>query len=299
MKLRLFIITILLALGPSWLSAQDDVTRSDSVSVSSAVFTGPLRPITSSLELHLGSGSARNTYLAPLLYSGPELGVYYERARRWRALDWMSLQSMSGQFLMGDDKGQHSSDWSGRFRYRYAALYGFDLYYLMLMAGPSLGVEVGFDYNLKMAASNNPATARAAVNMGVTLMGAMHYRWLRRSNVAFLQVQMPLLGYALMPEYGASYYESFSLGVVDNLHHFTSLHNQQDFDLRLCTDVQLTARRGGILRLGMAYRIETMQINLTTTRFSAFEAILGWTFHSLPYNARKVHLSKQSAYEAY
>lgn len=248
-----------------------------------------LRPITSSLEVHLGSASVRNTYLAPLLYTGQDLGLSYERSRRWKDPDWMSLQSLSGQFTMGEDKGSHSESWSGRLRYRYAAHYGWDLFFLNLMAGPYMGTDVGFDYNLKMASGNNPATARLAVNAGISLMAATHYRLLGRMSQANLLLQTPLLGYAMMPEYGASYYESFYLGNVEHMHHFTSLHNQQDLDLRLTTDVPLLPTRGGDLRLGVACHIETMKINQTTTRLSSIEAIVGWTFQSLPYNPRRTH----------
>ena len=256
------------------------------------------RPISSSLELHLGSASVRNTYLAPLLYTGTDLGLTYERARRWRQADWMSLQTLSGQFTMGQDRGVHSENWSGRLRYRYAAHYNCDLYLLTLMAGPYLGTEVGFDYNLKMASGNNPATAHLTVNAGISLMAATRYRLFRRRSKAYLLMQAPLLGYALMPEYGASYYETFYLNNVAHLHHLTSLHNQQDLDLRLLTDIPLLPSRGGDLRLGVAYHIETMKINETITRLSALEAVAGWTFQSLPYNRRKASPYKR-VYEAY
>lgn len=243
------------------------------------------RPVTSSIEVHLGSASVRNTYLTPLLYSGQDLGLSYERARRWKNLDWMSLQTLSGQFTMGEDKGAHSENWSGRLRYHYASHYVWDCYFFTLMAGPYAGAEVGFDYNLKMASGNNPATARLALNIGLSLMSTTRYRFFGRLSKAYALLQAPLMGYALMPEYGASYYESFYLGNVKHLHHFTSLHNQQDLDLRFITDIPLLPTRGGDLRIGLAYHIETMKIQHTTTRFSAVEAIVGWSFQCIPYNS--------------
>ena len=240
------------------------------------------RPIQGSLELHLGGASVRNTYLAPFLYSGPDIGLSYERTRRWKNLDWMSLQSLTGQFAIASDPGEHSDQWSGRMRYRYAALHAFDFYYLSLMAGPSAGIDVGADYNLKMASSNNPAGARFTTNIGLQLMANLPYRLWKRHCVATLQAHAPLLGYAMMPAYGASYYETFSLGNSSALHHFSSLHNQQDLDLRLTTDVPLSRHHGGAWRFGFGYHIETMQLNQITTRFSSFEAIVGWTFQRLP-----------------
>lgn len=256
------------------------------------------RVITSSLELRLGSSSVRNTYLTPLLYTGPDLGLAYERARRWKNLDWMSLQTLCGRFAMGEDKGAHSDTWSGRLQYRYAAHYAFDLYYFTLMAGPYVGTDVGFDFNLKLSSSNNPATAHLTLNTGLSLMAATRYKLFGRPSKACLLLQVPLLGYALMPEYGASYYESFYLGESEHLHHFTSLHNQQDLDVRLTTDIPLLSNRGGDIRLGVGYRIETLEINQVNTRFSAFEAIVGWTFQSLPFNRRRSS-KLTDYYEAY
>lgn len=242
------------------------------------------RPITSSLEFGLGRASVRNSYLAPLLYTGLDLGVGYERQRAWRYAPWMSLQRLDGQFATGRDRGSHSENWSGRFRYRYAAHYQWRglVPGLTLMAGPYAGAEVGFDYNLKTGGGNNPATARLALNAGLSLMGTYPYQLFRRQGIVTLQLQAPLLGYTLMPEYGASYYETFYLGHTQHLHHLTSLHNQQDLDLRLTTDLPLLRQRGGALRLGVAWQIQTMDINHTVCRFSSFQAVVGWTFQSMP-----------------
>ncbi len=246
------------------------------------------RPIASSVELHLGTASVRNTYLAPLLYEGQDLSIGYERARDWRTAPWSSLQTLVGQFTMGEDKGAHSESWSGRLRYRYAAHYNCVLAFnddIKFGVGPYAGTEVGFDYNLKMASGNNPATARLVANAGFSALTTYKYSMRDHHGVLNLLVQAPLLGYALMPEYGASYYESFLLSNTSNQHHFTSLHNLQDLDVRLTTDFNLSRNSAaGALRLGVGYHIETMAINGIHTRFSSIEAIMGWTFRSIPYS---------------
>lgn len=308
-KLLIFLLTLTACSDLLWAQATDDnsqiaihtkcVSHIDTLSRTETPCIANIRPITSTLELHLGSASVRNTYLAPLLYTGKDLGLHYERARRWKNLGIMSLQSLSGQFTTGDDRGSHSENWSGRLRYRYAAMLNCDLFFLTLMAGPYVGGDLGFDYNLKMAGGNNPATARIALNTGASLMGAFHYRIFDRRTKFTLQFQAPLLGYAFMPEYGASYYETFYLDKTQNQHHLTSLHNQQDLDLRLTAEAPLWPNRGGALRLGLGYHIETMDINHTVTRFSAIEAIVGWTLQSIPYNPRKSNLKHLMTYEAY
>lgn len=283
---NLLILLLILAVCSNQSQAQTEVSSD----LQDVPYLLSNRPVSSSLEFHGGSASVRNSYLAPLLYSGMDLGISYERQRDWRYSPWMSLQRLDGQFTMGEDQGPHSENWSGRFRYRYAAHYQWRDFSdnLVLMAGPYLGAEVGFDYNLKMAAGNNPATARAAVNAGLSLMGTYHYELFRRQSVVSLQLQAPLLGYALMPEYGASYFETFYLGNTQHLHHFSSLHNQQDLDLRLTTDIPVSPHRGGALRLGVAWHIETMDINQTINRFSSLEAVVGWTFQCVPMKSVKL-----------
>ena len=281
MRIPTLLLTILLIIPIS-------TTQADKVCAVLHAEQPAERPITSSIALHLGSASVRNTYLAPLLYQGADIALGYERSRHWKDLRWHSLQSVTGQFIMGSDKGDHTESLAGRIRYRYATHYGIGLQRWTLSVGPYVGTDIGFDYNLKMSSGNNPATAHVTINAGASVLGAVSYNIRRRACQASLLVQMPLAGYACMPEYGASYYESFYLKNTQGLHHFTSLHNQQDLDIQLQTDIPLRTRSSGALRIGCGFHIETMQINHTNTRLSSLNAIIGWTFQCIPvkYNAK-------------
>ena len=172
------------------------------------------------------------------------------------------------------------------------------------MAGPYANMQGGFNYNLKMAGSNNPATAQVAVQMGASMAGVWHYELGGQACSAMLQMQMPLLGYALQPEYGASYFEAFYLKSSENLNHLTSLHNRQDLDVRLTTDLAVSVLpwsrdNANSLRLGLGYHIETMDVNEVVTRFSTFDFIIGLVFDHIKYNRQKTNLLKRQAYEAY
>lgn len=266
-----------------------------------------VRPIRNILQLQLGEAKVRDTYLTPQLYSGPELGVNYERWHAWKDTRWASQQVVSATMAMAEDRGAHSETWAGRFGYRYAAHYRWDDVFvsgLTLMTGPYANMEAGFNYNLKMGGSNNPATAQVAVQAGASVAGVWHYRMQGQACSAMLQMQMPLLGYALQPEYGASYYESFLLKSDKNLHHFTSLHNRQDYDFRLTTDLAVSAlpwckNNANSLRLGVGYHIETMDVNEIVTRFSSFDLIIGLVFDHIKYNRQNTNLLKRQVYEAY
>ena len=268
---------------------------------------GVVRPVRNVMQLHLGDSKVRDTYLTPQLYSGITLGLTYERWHAWKNTRLTSQQIVSAMMSMGDDRGQHSEAWAFRVGYRYAAHYRWDDVFwsgLTLMAGPYANVQGGGNYNLKMAAANNPATAQVAVQMGASVAGVWHYRLRGQACSAMLQMQTPLLGYALQPEYGASYYETFYLGTAGNLHHFTSLHNRQDYDFRLTTDMAFSVlpwmkNNANSLRLGAGYHIETMDVNDVVTRFSSFNIIIGLVFDHIKYNRQNTNLLKRQAHEAY
>lgn len=251
------------------------------------------RPAQSVLTAEWGKSAMRNTYLAPLLYEGRQIGVRYERWRTMRSYKWTNQQIIDADFADGDaENGQHSTSWSIRAMYRYAMHR--DISHLLcsrcqgltVLIGPYAGLETGFDYNLKLGSSNNPATARFVGNMGVSLASTYDYTLWGQPSKVNLQVQMPLIGYAFMPEYGASYYETFLIESGNN-GHFTSLHNEQDLDVRLSTDIPIAVipwfkRMKTIVRLGAYYHIETMDINSIVNRYSTFGISIGWTWKYLP-----------------
>lgn len=266
-----------------------------------------VRPVTNVVQLQIGGVSARDTYLTPQLYSGMSWGVQYERWHAWKQPQWVSEQVVSARFGMPEDRGGHSEEWVGRFGYRYAAHYRWEHMIwqpLTVIAGVFAGMEGGFDYNLKLAGGNNPATAKLAMNMGASAAAVWHYRLAGKRCSAMLHAQLPLVGYALQPEYGASYYETFYLQTAGNASHFTSLHNRQDLDLRLTTDVAVSAipwmkKNANSVRLGIGYHIETMDVNEVVTRYSVCEAIVGIVFDVIKYNRQKTNLLNRPVYEAY
>lgn len=266
-----------------------------------------IRPVMSVIQAGIGGVSVRDTYLTPQLYSGVNWSVKYERWHAWKHPRWVSQQTITARYGMPEDQGKHSEEWVGRFAYRYATHYRWEhlLWHpLTLMLGPFAGVEAGFDYNLKLASGNNPATAKVAANVGVSAAALWHYSLRKQPCVVMLQLQAPLSGYALQPEYGASYYESFYLQTSENNHHFTSLHNRQDLDVNFFTDLALSAipflrNNGNRLRLGMDFHIETMDINEVVTRYSTFEFVVGLVFQHMKYNRNRSNILRSEIHEAY
>lgn len=284
MKLKLLICCLTSLCGVAPLSADE----------------GEIRPVLNALTLQVGSGTLRDTYLTPLKYEGSCLTLQYERRRHLRHPLLSNAQTVTLNYMRGDDRNDNSESLAGRLRYRYAL--NFNLWHndrWSFLLGPTWGAEAGFNYNLKLVNANNPATARLASNFGATAAAGLHYRLKGYRCRALAEVQAPLLGVAFMPEYGASYYETFYLDHSTNDVHCTSLHNQQDLDVRLTTDIPLAVIPGlrrlrTEVRLGVNYHIETMKINDITTRYSTFEAVVGWCYQQIPYHeSRRALLSRE------
>ena len=254
------------------------------------------RPVQMSLAFDWGWSSARQTYLAPLLYNGTSYSIHFERSREMRWNRWENHQLLDVDYAIGRaEHGENSEMWSGRAMYRYAMHYelikgskpalgcrNFDLF-----VGPYLGAEAGFDYNLKLVSGNNPATVRAVVNAGVSLLARKGFTWSGKPCQIDLLAQMPLVGMGLMPEYGSSYYEAFYLKTDQSKLHFTSLHNQQDVDVRLGLNIPVAVipcfrKYKPVIRLGGFYHIDTMKLNDIVSRYSSVGFTIGWTWKYLP-----------------
>ena len=74
--------------------------------------------------------------------------------------------------------------------------------------------------------SNNPAQAKAYVNIAGSGMVIYRFRIGNYPLIARYQANLPLMGVMFSPEYGQSYYEIFSLKHGGKNILFTSLHNQ-------------------------------------------------------------------------
>lgn len=239
----------------------------------------------STLAVGVGPGKQRDTYLNDLLYVGSSVNVCYNRNRLLESF-WSSDHELEASYMRSEDRAsQLTTTLTGRVRYKYAHTKYINR--LGITLGPYVSMDAGFNYNLKMAGANNPATARATGNLGAEVMKGWSYKIKQHSSGLVVSVAVPLVGAAFVPEYGASYYETFYLDHTNKNVHFTSLHNQQDLDIKVMTSLptalipcwkKYTTR----LNLGLKYHIETMDINDIVTRYSNFQFVIGWSWQYSP-----------------
>ena len=259
------------------------------------------RPVTSSAMFGVGPSTLHDTYLTNQLFDGVAVNLSLRRTRdmqcKWLDKDqWFDLS-----YASTDDKTSSSASMIAfRLRYCYAMHKFWNLRHpyhasqsSRLFVGPMLMTNFGADYNLTMAAANNPVNVHYTMNFGLSAGYQWNYSLRQRPAALRLQLQAPLLGTAFSPEYAQSYYELYMGDNSGNKHmYFTSLHRQQDLDVRLTADFPIRAifrlmdRYNTAVRVGVNYHIETQSINHLISRYSYMQFVIGWTWQHIPYKGR-------------
>jgi len=189
------------------------------------------RIITRATMYGIGFTNVFDTYLSPQEYKGIDFRISRESMRMTRLMGGnVSLQT----FFQADlgythNKVDNNNTFSG--------------------LGDFNG---GFVYNLRNG--NNPAQARAYINLAASGMAIWDLRIKNRPITLRYQVNLPLAGIMFMPNYGQSYYEIFTLGHWDGVVNFTSLHNQPSLRQMLTADFPV-----GRARMRFAYIWDAQQ----------------------------------------
>ena len=261
------------------------------------------RPVTSSAMFGIGGATLHDTYLTNQLYDGTSVNLSLSRyrvmKRGWLDKDqWFDLS-----YASVDDKASGANSMIAfRVRYVYAMHKFWNLPHQRFSsqnsrfsAGLYSAVNLGADYSLSMGSGNNPANAHYTLNLGLSAGYQWDFRLRQRPAAVRLQVQTPFLGMAFSPKYAQSYYEMYLGSNTRNENmYFSSLHNQQDLDVRCTADIPIRVifplmdRYCTSVRVGVNYHIETQKINHLIGRYSYCQAVIGWTWQHSPLKGHRL-----------
>lgn len=248
----------------------------------------PLRPVASAFTFEIGRQSALDTYLSPIRYSGLDVALGYERLRAagFAPEKWLTRHNASVNFASMNNQSGSGAMMSLYLDYSFAMLRRWQLGRgLWLAGGGEAALTLGGLYNLRN--SNNPATAKVAIDLGATAMASYHLRvgWL---PLTFrYQVSLPVVGAFFSPAFGQSYYEMFYIGNTAGIVHFGAWHNRVDLRNYLSVDIHVGKRA---LRLGYRQLMRTTHVNHLDTQVLGHMFVLGISgeiFRSAP-PARRV-----------
>ncbi len=241
---RTKIVILLLLLCGHWLSSHG---QTDSIQAN--------RYVTRATMYGLGSSSVFDTYLSPQAYKGIDFRISRESMRMTNLWDGnVSVQN----FFQADvsytrNRADNNHTYAGLANWSYGLHYQFHITEnFKLLAGALGDANLGFVYNPRN--SNNPASARAYVNLDASGMAIWHLKIKRYPMVLRYQINVPVMGVMYSPHYGESYYEIFSLGNSSGLIKFTSLHNQPSLRQMLTVDLPI-----GIAKLRCGYVSDLLQ----------------------------------------
>ena len=168
--------------------------------------------------LGLGPSKLLDTYITPEHYSGT--GFTYLYLKDYARTDslkthWTTTLEHELDFSRAKDRSGNSSMLEGTYNLYIARYYNLrPASNLRVQLGAAANARLGFVYD--MTSSNNPAQARAAVNIMPSAAAAYDFNIRRQRFTARYQLQLPLIGLMFSPNYGQSYYEIFSRGNYDH-----------------------------------------------------------------------------------
>lgn len=217
------------------------------------------RIVTRATMYGIGSANVFDTYLSPQEYKGIDFRVSRESMRMTRLMNGNVSQQTFFQADLGytHNRAENNNALSALANWNYGLHYNFPITSnFKLLAGGVADLNGGFVYNLRNG--NNPAQARAYINLAASGMAVWKLRVANRPVTLRYQVNLPLAGVMFMPNYGQSYYEIFTLGHRDGVVNFTSLHNQPSMRQMLTADFTVGGRAG----IRLAYLWDAQQSNV-------------------------------------
>lgn len=282
MNKRLTIQLILACAAASSPICAQQVYESDSITV--------VRPVTAAYTVEVGTSRIADTYLSPIKYSGWGASLRYERlqAMKFNPEHWIMQLSVSANVERAQNRVGNATmwycgldfNWSMMRRYRPTAG-------LMLAAGGRIEAEVGCLYLARNG--NNPASAKAAVTLGITGIAAYSMN-IGRLPVTFAwQPAMPFIGTFFSPDYGELYYEIY-LGDHGGLAHLATPDKYFKLDNIVTADLHFGATS---LRLGYHGSIISTKVNHIVSNHFTHCAVIGVSGEWISLNPRKP-LSKRA-----
>lgn len=217
----------------------------------------------------IGYTNVYDTYLSPQEYKGIELRISRESLRM---TNWLDGRISRQTFFQGNvgythNRADNNNTVSSLLNWNYALHYNFPVTdNLKLLAGAAGELNGGFVYNMRNG--NNPAQARAYINLAASGMALWKLRIKNYPITLRYQLNLPVMGLMFSPHYGQSYYEIFSLGHTGGIVNFTSLHNHPSLRQMLTADLPV-----GRAKMRLAYVWDAQQANVQSIKMHTYSHV--------------------------
>ena len=231
------------------------------------------KTITNSQLVGIGKTQILDTYLSPEKYRGQEWTYLSHTIRDYDNKPLSKLIRHQGSFAQTHNRAKNCNELAGMYNFSYGWLYNWRLLsnQLLIKAGGSIEANLGFVYNTRN--SNNPAQARAALNISPTAAAEYHFYIKRYPFAVRYELSIPLVGAMFSPNYGQSYYEIFSRDNYDHNIVFTHPGNTPSLRHMLTADFTLWHQT---FRVGYLGNVQQARVNHLKQHQYSHSFIIGW-----------------------
>lgn len=265
MKLKVF-ISFLLLLVVALPSQGEEKGDKDSLQAT--------RYVTRATMYGVGAMNVYDSYLSPQEYKGVEFRISRESMRMTSLGDGnISAQNFfQANLAYTHNRADNNNTFVGQVNWNYGLHYQFRITdNFKLLAGGLADLNGGFIYNLRN--TNNPASARAYINLDASGMAIWHTRIKNYPLVLRYQVNLPVVGVMFSPHSGQSYYEIFTLGESSGVVQFTSLHNQPSLRQMFSVDLPIRYTK---MRLSYVCDLQQSKVNGLRTHLYSHIFMVGF-----------------------
>ncbi len=234
-----------------------------------------LKVITRSTMVGIDGTNVLDTYLSNEHFTGLGFSFLSTIERQRSGRHWSTLMEHEANLSTTKDRSKDKHELEGAYNFYWGKLYRWQLLdgALSLQVGGVANVSLGFIYNTSNG--NNPAQARAHLNVMPTGVASYRFTLFNKPFLARYELNLPLVGIQFSPNYGQSYYEIFNRGNYDHNIVPTTFVSAPEWRNLLTLDGQLSSTV--TLRIGYLGNIQQSKVNNLRQHIWTHRFLIGFT----------------------